>query len=325
MISLREYEELSKKALSLSKSERHSNKDWKRFCKELKNLSKSSVNSKAFFKDSKHRKNLVDKIIEDYIRGYSSQEKPSLYIILGSIASGKTSLKDTIDKEGLIDDYLYINFDDIKKKLPEYEILKEIHPKKAAAFVQGESSTIAGKLYKKAVKRKINIVYEKNLPYPANEKVFLLGEIKNAYKRDYKISIGIVFIANFSSAWERAKKRYEENRRYVSKQVVLTSHRRLVPNLKRLIKDLRIKYEIIFWDNTHQGKPVHVFARMACYKSTDAPLYSFEKSSNIVLKGQLKPKEEGWLRAISIHPKRENSSLERVVLDLFAIDLNLRV
>lgn len=101
MISLREYEELSRKALSLPKNERDSNKDWKRFCKELKNLSKStSVSSKKFFKNSKDRRNLVDKIIEDYIRGYSSQKKPSLYIILGSIASGKTSLKDTIDKKG---------------------------------------------------------------------------------------------------------------------------------------------------------------------------------------------------------------------------------
>jgi len=41
--------------------------------------------------------------------------------------------------------------------------LKKISSKKASYFVQSESAKIAGILKKKAMKKKLNIVYEKNV------------------------------------------------------------------------------------------------------------------------------------------------------------------
>ena len=124
-----------------------------------------STNSRDFFlmddEIEERRKKLHDKIIENSIDKYPFQKKPVIHFILGSIGSGKTSAKDKIIEQEDKKDFLYINFDDIKLKLPEYKILKKLNPKKAAQFVQSESSKIAGRLFKSAIKKKIHIIYEK--------------------------------------------------------------------------------------------------------------------------------------------------------------------
>ena len=196
------------------------------------------------------RKQLHKEIVDKSLSKYPSQTKPYIHFILGSIGSGKTSLKDKVTQEKEVKSFLYINFDDLKKQLPEYEILKTLNPKKAAHFVQSESAKLAGLLYKKAIQKRVNIIYEKNLRTGPDNKLHIVEEIKEAFKKQYAVSIHIVFLDSLKTAWERVQLRYEKIRRYVSKKEVKTTFKCLFPNLDILLKkNFKKDYMIKFWYN----------------------------------------------------------------------------
>ena len=224
------------------------------YLKLLKKLSNTTT-SREFFTIAQgqleaQRKQLHDKIIDEYLSKYPVQEKPSIHFIIGSIGSGKTSLKDKVTQEKEVKSFLYINFDDLKKQLPEYKILKKLNPKKAAHFVQSESAKLAGTLYSKAIKNKINIIYEKNLRLDKDGKLHLISEIKTAFKKQYQVTIHVVFLDSLKTAWERVQLRYEEIKRYVSKEEVKKTFDCLFPNLNILLKkNFKKDYMIKFWYN----------------------------------------------------------------------------
>lgn len=201
------------------------------------------------------RKKLHKDIIDKYLTQYSSQSKPYIHFILGSIGSGKTSLKDTVVNQGETKSFLYINFDELKRQLPEYEILKNINSKKAAHFVQSESAKLAGNLYRKAVKQKINIIYEKNIRLNTEGKLHLISEIKNVFQKNYNVSIHVVFLDSYQEAWKRVQLRYEKIKRYVPKQYVKDTFEDLFPNLDILLREnFKKEYLIKFWYNGEWDK-----------------------------------------------------------------------
>ena len=220
--------------------------------KLLKKLSNKTT-SREFFSTidgqlEPKRKKIHDNIVEEYLSAYKTQSVPRLYFILGSIGSGKTSLKDTVIKKQEIKNFLYINFDDLKLKLPEYSILKTLNSKKAAHFVQSESAKLAGLLYKRAIQKKVNIIYEKNLRVSKDNKLHIVEEIKKAFKKQYTVSIHIVFLDSLKTAWERVQLRYEKIRRYVPKKEVLNTFQNLFPNLNKLLNiQFKTKIPIKIW------------------------------------------------------------------------------
>ena len=192
MSDLRKYYQLKKDSKS----------KYRAFVKELSN----KTTSRDFFSLSNgvletKRKKLHKDIIDKYLKQYSSQSKPYIHFILGSIGSGKTSFKDTVVNQGETKSFLYINFDELKRQLPEYEILKELNPKKAARFVQSESAKLAGSLYRKTVKQKINIIYEKNIRLNKEGKLHLISEVKSVFQKNYNVSFNIVFLDSYQEAW----------------------------------------------------------------------------------------------------------------------------
>ena len=225
--------------------------------KLLKILSNKTT-SRDYFKESsankiyQKRKQLHEKIIKTYIANYNSKKKPTIHFLLGSIGSGKTSAKDKIIEKDNKKDFLYINFDDIKLKLPEYKKLKQINPKKAAQFVQSESSRIAGNLFKNSIKKGINIIYEKNLRTGTDGNLHIIEEIKKALKKNYTVYLHVVFLDSSKEAWSRVKKRYEKIKRYVPRKDVEDSFSGLFPNLNKILNTSFNKrsYFIKLWYNS---------------------------------------------------------------------------
>ncbi len=241
MTELQKYYELQK----------NSTKQYHQFLKKLS----CKTTSRKFFslKNGQWesiRKTLHNNIINKYLTSYSSQPTPTLYFILGSIGAGKTSLKDTVVKSLKNKNLLYINFDDLKLKLPEYKILKKLNPKKAAQFVQSESSKLAGTLYRKAIKNKINIIYEKNIRLNKEGKLHIVSEIKSAFRKGYSTSINVVFLDSWQEAWKRVKLRYEKIGRYVPKLDVKNTFNDLFPNLNTLMNEnFNTEYSVKLWYN----------------------------------------------------------------------------
>ena len=196
------------------------------------------------------RKKLHNNIMDEYLKKYPSQQDPYIHLILGSIGSGKTSLKDSVIGENDLKSFLYINFDDLKRQLPEYKILQKLNPKKAAQFVQSESAKLAGTLFKKAVQNKINIIYEKNLRVRKNKTLHVVEEIKKAFKNKYTLSIHIVFLNSYQEAWNRVQLRYKQNKRYVSQQEVKDTFQSLFSNLNKLLdENFKNEYLVKLWYN----------------------------------------------------------------------------
>ena len=210
-----------------------------------------STNSRDFFKKNpkgevhSKRKQLHTHIIKSYLDKCPSKKNPTFHFILGSIGSGKTSLKDKIFKTTPKSDFIYINFDEIKLKLPEYEVLKKINPKKASYFVQSESAKIAGILKNKAMKKRVHIVYEKNIRLSKKDNTLRLsGEMKEAFKKGYKVTLHVVFLNSAEEAWIRVQERYKRTKRYVSKEDVTNTFQSLFPNLNRMISEVDGEYLI---------------------------------------------------------------------------------
>ena len=205
----------------------------------LKTLSNKTTSREFFTLDNgsfdPKRKKLHNDIIDGYLKKYPAQSVPRLHFVLGSIGSGKTSLKDTIFKQMDSNNLLYINFDDLKLKLSEYQELKTLNPKKAAQFVQSESAKLAGGLYSKSTQKKVNIIYEKNLRIGQDNKLHITEEIKRAFKKKYIVSLHIVFLDSYQEAWRRVQLRYEKIRRYVPKKEVSDTFNNLFPNLNKLL------------------------------------------------------------------------------------------
>ena len=231
----------------------------------------SCTDSRNFFQEDEKRGKLSRQILEDLLAKEEEVENPKLHIILGSIASGKTSLKDKIteNKEetknflksmdssskykyesinALDKNFLYINYDDIKKKLPEYETLKSIEPKLAASFVQSESANIAAKLFKKSIKKKLNIIYEQNLHYKEEENLAIKEKIEKAWKKGYMVEFHVVFLENAEQALDRHEKRFLKTKRHVSEEYVRQTFNRLYPNLKKIIQFLKEEKKLCTMD-----------------------------------------------------------------------------
>ena len=246
MSDFREYYQLQKESTG----------QYKRFVKALSN----KTISRNFFTLSDgvlepKRKKLHEDITDKYLVKYPSQSKPYIHFILGSIGSGKTSLKDTVVNQEEIQSFLYINFDELKRQLPEYEILKNINPKKAAHFVQSESAKLAGNLYKRAVKQKINIIYEKNIRLNTEGGLHLISEIKRAFQKNYTISVHVVFLDSYQEAWKRVRLRYEKIKRYVPKQYVKDTFEDLFSNLDILLREnFKKEYLVKLWYNGEWDK-----------------------------------------------------------------------
>ena len=236
----------------------------KPYFKLLKKLSHQTT-SREFFNIDKgqlepQRKRLHNDIINKYLKKYPSQEQPYIHLILGSIGSGKTSLKDSVIGKKDIKSFLYINFDELKKQLPEYEILKKLKPKKAAHFVQSESAKLAGTLYQKAIKQKINIIYEKNIRLNKDGDLHLISEMKTAFKKNYNVSIHVVFLDSYQEAWRRVKLRYDKIKRYVPKQYIKDTFENLFPNLDILLREnFKEQYLVKFWYNGKWDKSFNKF------------------------------------------------------------------
>ena len=208
---------------------------------------KEHSSNKLYRKRDELHKNILQSIIDKY----QNSNNPRVHFLLGSIGSGKTSAKDQILKdESNKTDFVFINFDDLKKQLPEYELLKELNPKKAAQFVQSESAKLAGKLFKKAVQKKCHIIFEKNIRKDKEGKIQLKEEIMRTVKKSYRIFIHVVFLDSYEEAWKRVQKRTEKIKRFVPERQVKETFNTLFPNFNTLYQNLsKESFFIYFWYN----------------------------------------------------------------------------
>ena len=96
-------------------------------------------------------------IVEDLFDGHGRYAAPRVIFMAGGPASGKSTLARQLE---LPEDHVRIDPDEIRVKLPEYELWQRDRPGEAARLTHREASDIAKRAYAFAVLRGHNIIYD---------------------------------------------------------------------------------------------------------------------------------------------------------------------
>jgi phage portal protein BeeE len=192
------------------------------------------------------RRKLHAKILSKYKKAlYQAKAhngKPKIVFLAGLTASGKSravarifsepeKAHDTMrtDTEG--NKYIYLNADNIKEMLPEYD--KGF----GAAYVHEESSTLVKKLLKEAQNRKVNIIFDGTL---SNEDSSY-KKFEQSKKKGYETRL--IHVTNTTqNAMENAKKRFKSSGRYTPLENIERAATGLDKTIERLKNEVD-KYE----------------------------------------------------------------------------------
>jgi predicted ABC-type ATPase len=137
--------------------------------------------------------------------------------------------------------------------------------KNAAEFVQAESGKIAGKLFEKAVRRKMNIIYEKTISTADQT----LNEIRDLKKRDYLVIL-LATHAKVEVGLKRAEDRYLKNGRFVRPEIILDTYSKVHKSLK-VLKDA--VDAVVLYDNNGSSLELMYLAEDKIGKVIDKALY----------------------------------------------------
>lgn len=183
-----------------------------------------------------YRAILKANIVENLLKNSkaTSQNKPFFLMVSGGTASGKSSIVEEIYKDDKVfrSSYVEINYDTIKKEIPEYNEMVKAKNKEAARLVHLESVKIAGTLLKKAIQQKLNIIYEFN--FSTSE--IILERLKELRKKKYGELILFYCFVDVETAITRARSRARKTGRYVPEDYMRESYSKVPENIKNHFK-----------------------------------------------------------------------------------------
>lgn len=223
------------------------------------------VNLDPVYAFQPQRKAFNDQVLDLYLKEktYQKRAEPIVFLTSGGTASGKTSAIDVL-MGGILNankgNYLRIDYDNIKKNIPEYEPMLNLKLKYAASYVQSESAKIGGRLFKKGFKSKIDLIYEKTL----DDEIRTLQDIKQLRSKGYKIYIVATHIP-VEEGLKRAEKRFNEMGRYIPEHII----RERYANVPKALFAIRKKVDGIFLYDNRGSKLKLIFQKSASGSSMD--------------------------------------------------------
>jgi predicted ABC-type ATPase len=171
--------------------------------------------SKEFYIGDELRREFKLQIVNKYSKSekVKTSDKPLAILTSGGTASGKTAAVELFlssPEARKTGGFLRIDFDLIKRDLPEYVEMEKRKLRKAAEYVHRESADIASKIFNKAIKKKCDFVFDSTL---VNYKLSL-ERLQRLKKRGYSIIIVSSF-TRLDEAIRRAEARYKQGGRWV--------------------------------------------------------------------------------------------------------------
>lgn len=186
-------------------------------------------------KISNKRRKLHNKIMKEMFDGVKTTSSPTIYFNGGGSASGKSSAA----RSGLFGDIptlqnkegIYIDSDEIKKKIPEYISMVENGEQGASAYVHEESSTIAKFVKYRAIKSgQYDVVMDGTLGGNTNQ---VKENIENARKSGAKV-VGNFTTADIDKALDRNYLRFLKTGRKPNEKELLRNHKQFSRNLPEI-------------------------------------------------------------------------------------------
>lgn len=193
---------------------------------------------------SEERKALHNEIIADALAGVNAVENPTLYMMGGGPAAGKS----TLIRQGVVvhpDSHVLLNPDEFKEDLPEYrEGVKERDPL-IAAYTHEESSHLNKEVMKLCAKGRVDTVWDGT---GDGEYEKLVSRVAMFRKQGFRVIADYVTVPT-EVAWQRAKARGEKVGRIVPEADVRNTHREVSNVLPRAVAD-GLFDEVTLWDTS---------------------------------------------------------------------------
>lgn len=183
--------------------------------------------------NSPERQAYREQIINEYLSQGSTEPKsdgkPVAIVMMGGPASGKSTYR--VRAYGDEPGYVTIDADDVKGKLPEYELAVANSDIYAAARAHEESSDIAKAVYRRALANRMNLIFDgtgKN----ANNYERMIRDLKDA---GYEVRLMMPHI-EAEDGIARVSARAEKSGRYVPDYILQEAYQAIPRNFFRLAR-----------------------------------------------------------------------------------------
>lgn len=165
------------------------------------------------------RQIVQDRIIHKYLRYGKSDESPKMIFTAGVMGVGKGYVLKKMDRSKQINlqDYLWIDPDQLKDELPEMKTYVNLDPKTAGTKLHKESGFIQEIILSEALKQNKNIIVDGSLTSLIRHKM-LFESIQRDYPQ-YTIEI-IYVIADLEKIQARIQRRGDATGRFVPMEKV---------------------------------------------------------------------------------------------------------
>lgn len=202
---------------------------------------------------TKERKKLHRKIAEQFLDGHKRQAHPSALMLGGGPASGKSTALKT-GKVAIPDDAVHLDQDEVKKLLPEYRKLAEVHDPYASDAVHREAADLYAAIEAEARRRKQNLILEGTADSGPRQLVNHAKELKH---QGYAIDLMYATVPT-AIAEERAKKRAEATGRAVPLQGLRAMHSNVSKRFEEVLQNINDFNSVVIWD-VRSDPPTLVF------------------------------------------------------------------
>jgi len=167
------------------------------------------------------RQALHDKIIAEKLDGVPESADPTVTIMGGGPASGKSTLLQSGATAGIPTGKAasQVNADDMKEALPEWQSMGGDPTK--AAFLHEESSYLAKRQVAASLERRTDVVLDGTGDSSPES---MIGKVTTARNAGYKVN-GVYVTVPTETALARAAERGRNTGRYVSPEVISSTHR----------------------------------------------------------------------------------------------------
>jgi len=195
--------------------------------------SRSKVDFNYHSNYQKERQLLQDRVIHKFLKFGKSVDSPKIIFTAGVMGVGKGHILKKMDRTNLINlqEYLWIDVDQLKDELPEMKLYINFDSKTAGTKVHKESGFIQEIILSEALKQNKNIIVDGSLTSLIRHKM-LFESIRRDYPH-YKIEI-IYIIANMEKIQERIQKRGEATGRFVPIEKVEEAYHQIPKTIKAL-------------------------------------------------------------------------------------------
>ena len=191
------------------------------------------------------RTKLHDKIVADHFAGHEAHGAPALVRMMGG---GPASGKSTLLESGAVSNdrnFVEIDPDAIKGKLPEYQALLAINDKQAAAYVHEESSHLAKRVVSEGIapNNSLSIDGTGDTSYENLER-----KVKGLQAKGARVEAEYVTVPT-QVAVDRSNARGEKTGRFVPEETVKMIHAKVSQILPEAVKH-NLFDSVRLWDTT---------------------------------------------------------------------------